>query len=203
MGLNKKITIIFVACVLFGALFDLYILKRPQSPTIDYLPYIFGSISFLMGVYSSLLCFKIYTPKYKTVEQALRVDNLLRAWGNWGKFGAIFMILFGAYTLIRHDPNMYRLNSTIENNKWTDKDKAVLIKNCIKGAVVASKKYPKITLDYCTCAIDKVMASVGRKEYIENSSKSANEQYKIDLPLIQGCEIIFNRQVDSAKKHGN
>ena len=179
MGFNRKVTIFFVTCVLLGTLFDSYFLKQPQAPTSIYLPYITGSIFFLMGVYVSLLCFKIYTPKYKTVEKALRVDNLLRAWGNWGKFGSIFLMLYGAYTLIRHDPNMYRLNSTIENNKWTDSDKEELIKNCMKGAVVASKKYPKITLDYCTCAIDKITASVGRKEYLEkNPSKSADEEYK-------------------------
>jgi len=189
-----------VTAILLGLLFTAYLLYKPYSLIINYYPYIDGSFLFLLGIFTFLITFRIYIPRYKTVEQALRVDNLLRTWGNWGKFGSIFMILFGAYTLIRHDPNMYRLNSTIENNKWTDKDKAVLIKMCMKGAVVASKKYPKITLDYCTCSIDKLMQSISRKEYIEDSSKSADEQYKIDSPFIQGCLVVFSRQVDSVKK---
>jgi hypothetical protein len=77
-----------------------------------------------------------------------------------------------------------------------------LINNCLKGAVVASKKYPQITLDYCTCSINKIMQSIGRKEYVENSSKSPDEQFRIDSPFIQGCVIIFSRQLDSVKKQG-
>jgi hypothetical protein len=199
MGLNKKMTVIFAACVLLGLLFDEYLPEQPHEPMVNYLPYINGSVFFLFGLCLFLFSFRIYRPKYKTVEQALKFDNVLRRWGNQWKFGSIIMILFGAYTLIKHDPNMYRLNSTIENKKWTDQDKAALIKNCMKGAVVASKKYPKITLDYCTCSIDKIIHIVGREEYIE---KPSDEEYKIDSPLIQGCVITFSRQIDSAKKQG-
>lgn len=196
---NKKIAIVFTA-IFLGLVFASYLLYKPYGSIINYSPYINGAIFFIVGLYAFLLTFKIYIPKYKTVEQALRIDNLLGSWGKWGKFGSIFMMLFGAYNLIRHDPNMYRLNSTIENNQWTEKDRGEMIKSCMKSAVVASKKYPQITLDYCTCSIDKIMHSFGRREYIENLSKSANEQYKIDSPHIQGCLINFSHRVDSAKK---
>jgi hypothetical protein len=196
---NKRIAII-VTAILPGLLCTAYLLYKPYSSIINYYPYISGSVSFLFGLYLFLLTFRIYKPKYKTVEQALKIDGLLKTWGNWWKVGSIVMILFGAYNLIWHDPDFYRLNSTVENSKWTNKDKAVLIKMCMKGAVVGSKKYPQITLDYCTCSVDKIMKSIGRKEYIENSSKSADEQYKIDSPFIQGCLIIFSHQIDSIKQ---
>jgi len=195
---NKKTVIVFTA-IFLGSVFASYLLYQPYGSIINYFPYINGAIFFIAGLYAFLLIFKIYRPKYKTIEQALKIDNLLRSWGKWGKFGSIFMMLFGAYNLIWHDPNMYRLNSTIENNQWTEKDRAAMIKSCMNGAVVASKKYPQITLDYCTCSIDRIMHSIGRKEYIENLSKSADEQYKIDSPHIQGCVIIFSHRVDSAK----
>ena len=194
--------VIFVICVLLWFLFDEFIPKQPHDPIINYLPYINGSVFFLVGLFTFLFSFRIYKPRYKTVEQALKFDNLLRTQGKSLKFGSIFMILFGVYNLIWHDPNMYRLNSTIEHNKWTDKDRAALIKNCMKGAVVASKKYPQLTLDYCTCSIDKIIRSIGRKEYFEASSKSPDERDKIDSTLIQGCAIIIRDQIDSVRKQG-
>jgi hypothetical protein len=125
---------------------------------------------------------------------------LLTAWGKRGKFGSIFLILFGAYNLIWHDPNIYRLNSAIEVNKWTEKDKAGMIKLCIRGAGASAKKYPQIVLEYCTCSTDKIIHSIGRREFIADSSKSANEQFKIDSPFTQGYIIIANQQIDSKKK---
>jgi hypothetical protein len=193
---NKRITIVMIA-ILLGLLFAAYLLCEPYGSISNYFPYINGSIFFLGGLYLFLFSYGIYKPKYKTVEQALKVDNLLRTTGKRWKFSSIIMILFGLYNLIWHDPDFYRLNSTVENNKWTNKDKAVMIKNCMKGARVGAKKYPQITLDYCTCSIDKLIQSIGKKEYIE---KSADEEYKLDSPLIQGCLIIFSRRVDSAKK---
>jgi hypothetical protein len=127
MGLNKKMIVIFATCVLLGLLFDEYMHRQPHDPLVNYMPYINGAVFFLGGLYLFLFSFRIYQPKHKTVEQALKVDNLLRTRGNQMKFGSIFMILFGAYNLIWHNPDLYRLNSDIENNKWTDKDKAVLI----------------------------------------------------------------------------
>jgi hypothetical protein len=203
MELNKNKRIIIVAIgILLGLLFAVYLLQKPYSSIITYFPYINGSVFSIAGLYLFLLFFKIYNPKYKTEEQKLKVENLLKSWGNWGKFGAIFMILFGAYNLIWHDPNFYRLDSTIENNEWTAKDKTSMIDMCMKGSANGAKKYPQITLDYCTCSVDKIMKSIGRKEFIDNSSKSADEQYKIDSPFIQGCLIVFSRRVDSVKKQG-
>jgi len=200
MNLKKKFAIIFIIFILVGVLVDEYLLRDSNDSTVNYFPYINGSIFLVAGIYAALLTFRIYQPKYKNVEQALKVDNLLRTWGNTGKFSSIFMIFFGAYNLIWHDPNMYRLNSTIENNKWTKEDRAAMIKNCMNGAVVASKKYPQITLDYCTCSIDKIIEHVSRKDYIKNSSNSVEGEYKIDSPFIQGCVITFTRKVDSIKK---
>jgi len=196
---NKKTTIVVVA-IFVGLLLAAYLLFKPYSSAANYFPYINGSVFFISGVYLFLLSFRIYRPKHKTVEQALKVDNMLKSLGNRGKFGSVFMILFGAYNLIWHDPDFYRLHSTIENNKWTANDKAVMIKNCMKGAVNATKKYPQITLDYCTCSIDKIMKSVNRKEYIDKISKSPEQEYKIDSPLIQGCLVVYIRAVDSVKK---
>ena len=126
MILNKKKRIAIVAiAILLGLLFAVYLLYQPHAPIINYLPYVYGLLYFLTGLYFFLVSFGIYNPKYKTEEQQLKVAGWLNRRGKVWKFGSIFLILYGVYTLIRHDPNMYRLNSTIEKNKWTDDDKAV------------------------------------------------------------------------------
>lgn len=80
MELNKSKRIaIVVTAILFGLLFAAYLLYKPYAPIINYYPYINGSVFFLAGLYLFMLSFRIYTPKYKTVEQALKVDNLLRS----------------------------------------------------------------------------------------------------------------------------
>ncbi len=191
---------IMVIAILLGLLFAAYLLYKPHTSIINYLPYVYGLVYFLTGLYFFLVSFGIYNPKYKTEEQQLKVAGWLNRRGKLWKFGSIFLMLYGTYTLIRHDPNMYRLDSAIENEKWTNKDKAVLMKMCLRDVGFAAKKYPQITFDYCTCTTDKIMQGMGRKEYIDVLSKSADVQYKIDSPFIQGCLIIFSRQVDSIKK---
>ena len=195
---NKRIAIAVIA-ILLGVIFAVYLLNTPYASIINYLPYINGSIFFLVGLYSFCFCFRIYTPKYKTIEKALKIDNLLRTNGKQLKFGSIFMILFGVYNLIWHDPNMYRLNSEIEKSRWTNKDKAEFIQSCSRYAGATAKKYPQIIEDYCTCSIDKIMKGMGREEYMEDLSKSAQEQFKIDSPFIEGCLIDAKRRVDSIK----
>ncbi len=200
---NKRTVIIIAVSILLGLLLCVYILNQQSgAPIINYLPYIFGSVFLLGGLYGFLFSFKIYKPQYKTDDQQIKVDDLLKKRGKSLKMGSIIMILYGAYSLIWHDPNMYRLNSSIENNEWTNKDKTALIEMCMRGLGATAKKYPQISLDYCTCSVDKIMKSFSREEYINDASKSPDEQYKIDSPFIQGCLIDFSRRIDSAKKQG-
>jgi len=195
---NKNVRIIIVFTAIFlGSVFAMYMLDKPHDPFVNYLPYINGSIFFLVGLFTFLLVFKIYIRKYKTVEQALKVDNLLRSAGNWGKFGSIFMILFGAYTLIRHDPNMYRLSSTVEQDKWTEKDRAKLLKIYINGLSPKDKKHPGLLVDYCTCSVDMIMKRLTRQQYIDAFALPKAKQNDIFEPLIKECSDTYHRRVDS------
>lgn len=189
-----------VIAILLGLISATYLLYTPEASIINYFPYINGSIFFLGGLYLFNFSFRVYTPKYKTIEQALKVDNLLRVNGKHWKFSSIFMILFGAYNLIWHDPNMYRLYSEIEKNTWTSQDKAEFMKSCSRYAGATAKKYPQIVEDYCTCSMAKIVKGMGKEEYTEDLSKSTQEQFKIDSPFIEGCLIDAKRRVDSVKQ---
>ena len=83
---NKRIAIIIIA-ILLGLLFAVYIINQQSGASIyNYLPYIFGSGFFLGGVYTFLLAFRIYKPKFKTDEQQLKLDDALgRIWKTNGR----------------------------------------------------------------------------------------------------------------------
>jgi hypothetical protein len=196
---NKRIIIVFTA-IFLGSVFAIYLLNKPYGPIIGYLPYLNGSVFLTVGIFAFLLAFKIYIPKYKTVEQGLRIDNLLRSWGKFGKFGSIFMILFGAYNLIWHDPDMYRLNSTVENNKWTEKDREKLLKIYTNALSSKDKKHPQLIVDYCTCSVDMIMKRMTRQQYIDHLALPKDEQNNIFGPIVKDCSDSYHRRVDSADK---
>ncbi|HAL82242.1 MAG TPA: hypothetical protein DCO83_08400 [Mucilaginibacter sp.] len=199
---NKRVGIIIIA-ILLGLLFAVYILYQPIEASIyNYLPFIFGSGFFLGGLYSFLLSFKIYKPKYKTEEQQVTVDELLKKRGKLWKVGSIFMILYGLYNLIWHDPNMYRLNSRVENSRWTDKDKAKLLKIYITGLSSKDKKHPQLIVDYCTCSVDMIMKKMTRQQYIDDFALPKDEQNNIFVHIVKDCATIYQRRVDSVDKKG-
>jgi hypothetical protein len=194
---NKRIVIIFTA-IFLGSVLAIYLLDKPNGSIINYLPYINGAVFLMVGIFAFLLTFKFYKPKYKTAEQALRIDNLLKSWGKLGKFGSIFMILFGAYNLIWHDPNIYRLSSRVENNKWTEKDREKLLKIYINGLSSKDKKHPQLIVDYCTCSVDMIMKRLTRQQYIDDFALPKDEQNNIFEPIVKDCSDTYHRRVDSA-----
>ena len=66
----------------------------------QYLPYIFGTISFFGGLYLFLLSFKIYKPKNKTEEQKERMEKWHQKFGTLMKVISILLILNGAYDFV-------------------------------------------------------------------------------------------------------
>jgi hypothetical protein len=197
---NKRIAIM-VTSILLGLLFAAYLLNKPNTSTTNYFPYINGSVFFLGGLYLFLLSFRIHKPKYKTVEQALKVDDLLKTWGKLWKVGSIVMILFGAYNLIWHDPDFYRLNSSIEKSRWINKDKEELLKICINKVGKIDKEHPQAVTSYCSCITDKFM-KMNKQEYLDDLSMPKKEQDNKFNPMIQGCAIDYHHRVDSAEKEG-
>jgi len=196
---NKKIIIVVVSIVL-GLLYAGYLLYKPQASVINYLPYITGVIFLFGGGYFFLLSFGIYKPKYKTDEQQLKVADLLERQGKLLKFSAIVMILYGAYALIRHDPNMYRLDSYVEANKWTNKDKTRLLEIYTNDLARKNREQPELVKDYCECVVDNIMKTMGRKEYIDDLALPTDEQNKIFAPVIKDCSAKYQDRVDSVEK---
>lgn len=196
---NKKISFIIIA-VFLGSLFVLSYLGNPRSPIIEYTPYITGSISLLVGIYLYLFYSGLYKPKYKTVAQVVLIENMARTNVKQRKFMAIFLMLFGAYNLIWHDPDMYRLKSDIEANKWTAKDKARLLQIYANGISSRHKEHPELVKIFCNCIVNSIMKSIGRQEYINDLKLPGDEQDKIFSPLVTGCAPVYQRGIDSLGK---
>lgn len=99
----------------------------------QYLPYIFGSVSFLGGVYLFLLSFKIYKPKHKTEEQRERMKKWHEKFGSFMKIASIIFIINGAYDLFARNPDRYSIGQT-KKTEWSASDKQALIENCMRDA---------------------------------------------------------------------
>lgn len=164
---------------------------------INYLPYIFGSTSFLIGLYLFLFSFKLYKPKHKTDEQKERYQKWIEKYGTIMKICSVILILKGSYDLIRHDPERYRIGNTNSNSEWTSEHRKILIKNCIRDAGPTAINYPQITKDYCNCSMDKIMKAMTLGQYEKNLSKPQAEQMKEILPIIQDCVDELRQLIDS------
>lgn len=109
--------------------------------------------------------------------------------------------MYGGYVLIRHDPNMYRLNSDIEANKWTADDKIKLSKEFTDNiSSQVKKKHPEEVKYYCNCVVDKIMKIMGRQDYIDDSKLPQTEQDKIFTPIVDSCAAAYHRNADSVER---
>ncbi len=165
---------------------------------INYLPYIFGLTSFLLGLYLLLYSFRLYKHKHNTEEQKERYEKSLEKFGTLMKVCSIILILKGSYDLINPDPNRYRVGN--RNSEWTSEDRIILIKNCMRDAGPTATNYPQITKDYCDCSMDKIMKAMIKDQYEKSLSKPQAEQIKEILPLFQNCVDELKQRIDSVDR---
>ncbi|HYD92494.1 MAG TPA: hypothetical protein VEA37_13535 [Flavobacterium sp.] len=114
-----------------------------------------------------------------------------------GKHWVIVLVIlcssYGIYTGIR---DLRR--SQKEEEKWTDADKQLLVKNCIRDSKEMGVKYPDLTRNYCDCSIDKIMSRFTKAEYIGIIDKSIEEQKPILLPVFQDCLTDYQNKIKEA-----
>jgi hypothetical protein len=163
----------------------------------ELLPYIFGTVSFLGGIYLGLFSFKIYRPKQKTEEQKSKFDDWLKKFGTIGKICSIILIINGAYDLIKRDSNRYKINKENTERVWTSADREILIKNCMREAQTTAENYPEITREYCECSMDKIIDSLSYDEYVKSLKEPQEKQLELIMPIIQGCVDKLRLDIDS------
>jgi len=165
----------------------------------QYLTYIFGSVSFLGGVYMFLLSFKIYKPKHKTEEQRERMKKWHEKLGSFMKIASVILIINGAYDLIARNSDRYKIGQT-EKTEWSASDNQVLVENCMRDAKTTATNYPIITREYCECSMGKIMSEITYTAYVESLKKPTDEQLKIIMPLIQECVDELRKRIDEENK---
>lgn len=166
----------------------------------NYLPYIFGLTSFLVGLYFFLLSFGIWKPRHQTDEQKERHKKSLEKFGTLMKVGSIILILKGSYDLIVPNPDRYRIGGGKSNSEWTSEDRAILIKNCLRDAGPTATNYPHIAKEYCDCSANRIMSAMTKDQYVKTLSKALDEQIKEVLPIFQDCLDELKQRIDSADK---
>lgn len=94
----------------------------------NYLRYIFGIPTIVVGIYIFLLSFGIYKPKTAENKQSIIEKNAIVF-----KIISIVMILRGGYNLLNPDSNRYKINQNENVNSvdWTPKSRQILIDACL------------------------------------------------------------------------
>jgi hypothetical protein len=165
---------------------------------INYLPYIFGLTSLILGLYTFFLSFRIYNPRHKTEGQRERHEKLLEKYGTLMKACSIALILSGSYDLITRSPDRYSIGN--RNSEWTSEDRAILVKNCIRDSGPTAINYPQITNEYCECSMDKIINRMTKEQYERTLSKPQEEQIKEVLPIFQDCVDELKLRIDSTDR---
>jgi len=161
----------------------------------NYLPYIFGLTSLFGGVYMFLLSFRFYKPKHKNQEEKKRYEDWLKKFGKFMKICSVVLILNGSYILIKGNSNMFRIVN--ENSDWTLEERTYFIQECMRE-MNATKDYPQITEDYCTCSADQIIKTMTRSQYFElNNTKTQEEQINVLTPILQECANEYKQRIDS------
>jgi hypothetical protein len=169
---------------------------------INYLPYIFGISSLLLGIYLFLVFFEIYKPK-KLTEQTKEKSESFKS---MMKIFSVILIFNGGYDLLNSNPERYKIEASeskkeISDEIWTDNDRQILVEKCIKESGQIAIDNPNIVKEYCECSIDNVMLAMTKKEYLINSQKTREEQMKVQMPLFQMCYDNMTKKLDSLYKN--
>ena len=165
----------------------------------QYLPYIFGTVSLLGGIYVFLLAFKIYVPKQKTENGKQKMKDWHKKFGTMMKVGSIFLILNGSYDLFSGDSDRYNIG-TSEKTEWENGDKDSLVKVCIKDAKPTTEKNRQRVKKYCDCSLAKIISNMTYKEYTEILNMENDKQMVKLKPIIQDCMIQLKQETDKKDK---
>lgn len=154
----------------------------------EILPYLFGTIAFLGGLYGFLYSFEIYTPKLSTELQKEKHELWIKKFGKMMKILSIVIMFYGLYLLIFGDSKTFLINGQdVSHNEWKKADSIGYVEGCLRSAQSMSLQYPEITKNYCNCTFEKVKENFSYLEYIELSKLSSVEQTNILNPIIESC----------------
>lgn len=64
-----------------------------------------------------------------------------------------------------------------------------------------SKEYPKLTEDYCRCAMDKIRKKFSKNEYNDILQLSLKDQSPILLPVFQDCLNDYKKRIEEVHRH--
>jgi hypothetical protein len=149
---------------------------------------IFGSIRLILGLVIGLYAFNILKPS----QTGFLSKNPVVA-----RILAILLIASGAYTLLFSNADTYKVGSVF--HRWTEEDKAVMVKNCLRDSKGMDSKFPKEMQEYCNCSVDAIMKNLSKEEYEESLQTTFEERTKKQLPYFSHCLIDLQAATENKK----
>ncbi|MEH6682503.1 MAG: hypothetical protein V7724_18325 [Sediminicola sp.] len=86
-----------------------------------------------------------------------------------------------------------------DRNKWTAESREIMIERCMADSKEMGKKYPQLTLEYCTCSTDKIQAAFTHREYLKILEKSTEAQTRKLLPMFKICLNEYQERISKQK----
>lgn len=94
-------------------------------------------------------------------------------------------------------------NMKVDSYAWEEKDRQVLINNCIDGTAHYGVRFPSLTQEYCECSTDSIMSQVKKAEYLQISSKSMHEQQQALMKVIAPCYNRYQQAIFESTELGD
>lgn len=89
----------------------------------------------------------------------------------------------------------YFYNVQSKKYQWTEQDRSLLIEKCKLDVGSFAIRFPDLTEEYCTCAIDSIMAHFEKADYLRIESKDFEDKIDYFRPVILDCYNHYQTRI--------
>jgi hypothetical protein len=141
-----------------------------------------------IGVFMLLLLYGAI-PVKNTGSLISRKPNLM-------KIIAFVLVVSGSYTLVSGFMN----SADNQEFEWTETDKKSMIKQCFDGSGTLRDQYPKLTHEYCSCAVTEITTKLKKKDYLKVQKQGKDAQLKYEYNVAKYCYFRYVKAMERAKQ---
>jgi hypothetical protein len=143
---------------------------------------LFGSVRLVLGVIIAIKAFKKRVPTEPL--------NFFDRYPTFVKALSLVLILSGLHTIFWGTPASY---SSTKKQVWSEEDRLVLIKNCLRDVKESRVELMPATQKYCECAVDGVMKNMSKSTYLESIKRSFDDQVNFQLKYFEACLLELEK----------
>ena len=153
------------------------------------LPVLFGLTRLILVILLGAYAFGIFKSK---------TNGFIANNPHIAKIVAVVCAASGLYTLLLAKPSDYEVGGA--KNTWTDEDKSVMVKNCLRDSKEMAIRYPQAMGKYCDCSVGGIMANISKEDYLKELKKPFQDQVQSQMPYFKVCLEDLRRATEGRNK---